>query len=692
MFFNRSQVAMKIMVAASIFHPHITLADTAQTQEIEHIEVTAKIDQLLNTFVAYDQVQSADLSQWLPTMPGANVNMNGPLTGIAQYRGLFGDRLLVNIDGQPVIGAGPNAMDTPLSYAANVTSESLTLYRGIAPVSAGIETLAGAIDVTTKAAQFSDHNTAALSGKILGSFSDINDGSKMSSYVNVANDNLAVLGYFDNYQGNDIEAADGRKITPTGYDKTQTGLDTRWQINSNHLIGMTYDYTDTHNAGTPALPMDITYIYTHRAALEGQHELNASQFDWKIGYTDADHEMDNFSERYNATPSAYRTNNADSESYYYAISWQFKQWLIGADGFFADHNATITNPNNPMFNVENFNNVTENKHSVFAQYEYTNAHQALNTGVRVKYVEADAGEVSHHMAMMNPAVGQLVNEFNQSDRSQSTTDFDLVIEYKNQINPHTLISLAVARKQRAPSYQERYLWIPMEATGGLADGNTYLGDIDLASETALQTNLGLTYQANGLQILFDAFYQRIDDYIQGVPSTNMQANMISSMMMNNDNVLQFANVEASLRGYESHMTYQLNQHWQSVFQVSYVRGKREDIQDNLYRIAPLNGFVGLNYQADRWAADIKLHFASEQDKVSATNKELVTSGYGFVNVQLAYMPSNNLSIKAGIDNLFDKAYQNHLAGYNRVQASEIDVMERIPSTARDVWIAMSYQF
>ena len=93
-----------------------------------------------------------------------------------------------------------------------------------------------------------------------------------------------------------------------------------------------------------------------------------------------------------------------------------------------------------MFNVENFNNVTENKHSVFAQYEYTNAHQALNTGVRVKYVEADAGEVSHHMAMMNPAVGQLVNEFNQSDRSQSTTDFDLVIEYKNQINSHTLIS------------------------------------------------------------------------------------------------------------------------------------------------------------------------------------------------------------------------------------------------------------
>ena len=44
----------------------------------------------------------------------------------------------------PVIGAGPNAMDTPLSYSTPLIVDSMTVYRGIAPVSAGINTLGGA--------------------------------------------------------------------------------------------------------------------------------------------------------------------------------------------------------------------------------------------------------------------------------------------------------------------------------------------------------------------------------------------------------------------------------------------------------------------------------------------------------------------------------------------------------------------
>ncbi|MBA6232655.1 MULTISPECIES: hypothetical protein [unclassified Colwellia] len=33
--------------------------------------------------------------------------------------------------------------------------------------------------------------------------------------------------------------------------------------------GFSYHYTDTHDLGTPALPMDIEYIYSHRASLGG---------------------------------------------------------------------------------------------------------------------------------------------------------------------------------------------------------------------------------------------------------------------------------------------------------------------------------------------------------------------------------------------------------------------------------------
>ena len=57
-----------------------------------------------------------DTAAALREIPGASVNRNGPITGIAQYRGMFGDRIAVDIDQLGVVSGGPNAMDAPLSY------------------------------------------------------------------------------------------------------------------------------------------------------------------------------------------------------------------------------------------------------------------------------------------------------------------------------------------------------------------------------------------------------------------------------------------------------------------------------------------------------------------------------------------------------------------------------------------------
>jgi len=60
-------------------------------------------------------------------MPGANINKNGELTGIAQYRGMYGDRIRVSVNAAQISGAGPNAMDAPLHYAPVAILESLTI-------------------------------------------------------------------------------------------------------------------------------------------------------------------------------------------------------------------------------------------------------------------------------------------------------------------------------------------------------------------------------------------------------------------------------------------------------------------------------------------------------------------------------------------------------------------------------------
>ncbi|MCB1641345.1 MAG: TonB-dependent receptor plug domain-containing protein, partial [Xanthomonadales bacterium] len=69
--------------------------------------------------------------------PGAALIDNGAISGQVQYRGVFGPRVNVRIDGQGFESGGPNLMDPPLHYAPMGLIERLEIDRGIAPVSAG---------------------------------------------------------------------------------------------------------------------------------------------------------------------------------------------------------------------------------------------------------------------------------------------------------------------------------------------------------------------------------------------------------------------------------------------------------------------------------------------------------------------------------------------------------------------------
>ena len=268
--------------------------------------------------------------------------------------------------------------------------------------------------------------------------------------------------------------------------------------------------------------------------------------------------------------------------------------------------------------------------------------------------------------------------------------------YINWVHRHADLSLyiGVGLKNRSPSYQELYLWTPMESTGGLADGNTYIGDINLESETAYQADIGFTYKTKKMMIAPHVFYQNIDNYIQGTPlgMENMSAIMMAQMMAGDDNPLKFTNVDAKLYGADVNGHYYINSYLQLSAVISYVRGERRDIHDNLYRIAPLNGEFSANYFSDNWSATLALVMAAAQEDVSLTNEEQESAGYGVINVDAQYYVTNELTLRFGVDNLLDKKYDNHLGGYNRVKGTEITVMGRLPAEGISAWAEMTYSF
>ncbi|WP_286234547.1 TonB-dependent receptor [Thalassotalea sediminis] len=641
--------------------------------------------------VVETEVQHADISDNLRLIAGANVNKNGSLTGIVQYRGLYGDRVATQVGGQHIIGAGPNAMDTPLSYSPAIITDSITMQRGIASVTSGIESLGGSINTTLKQAHFSETTHALLSGDVRIGYQENGESKNTAGLINLSTNKAALMAYIDTRMAEHLTAADGRVITPTGYTKTQSGFSGAVRFND-ATLGVNYHYNDTHEAGTPSLPMDIDFIYTHRTQLYGKHALAKGELSWQLGFIDADHKMDNFQQRMNMMPTMHRSNHAQSETTSFTIDWKNNAWTLGFDGYQSTHDATITNPNNMMFNIANFNNIKDKKISLFGEYQQHYLAHTVTLGARVKRISAKADNVSHHMAMMNPTIKELVTSFNQGDRHQNDTNTDLTLDWLLPKIHNTQLLISIAQKQRAPSYQERYLWLPMEATAGLADGNTYLGNVNLESETANQINIGTTYQTDNFMFVGDIFYTRINDYIQGMPNMNMPVNMLAKMMMNSDTVLQFSNVDAQLSGFDGQLVYQLGEYWQLSTTVSYVRGKRKDIDDNLYRVAPLNGHLALSYQGDGWQVTTRLHAFASQDNVATLNHEKSTAGYGYIDIVGDYQLANQLSLNFGVKNLTNREYQDHLSAYNRVNGSDISPMSRIPSTERSVWLTATLSF
>ena len=650
---------------------------------------------------AHGKTTTPDLAGWLNSIPGANVNRNGPVTGIAQFRGLYGDRVSTSLDGHIIVGAGPNSMDTPLSYSTPLMVESMTAFRGIAPVSAGMNTLGGAIDVKMRKAEIDNQSQLNVSGDVQAGYRSGTDTGTLAAVTNLSQGNFGAMFYGNVQAGDDFEDGEGRVVKPTEFSKKQFGTDLRYSEDG-YEVGLGYHYTDTTDSGTPALPMDIEYIYSHRVSLDGSYQTDTWQYNWQIGYLDADHAMTNWLMRENNDPTRYRRNNAVSDTIDFKLTatrnYDDAELTIGVDGYQADHDSTITNPNNMMFRVANFNNVEDDRYGLFVEWQQPINDWNLHFGTRIKQAKADAGDVSTSMAMMMGNMGMMAaglrDAFNNADRSVEDTNVDAALSLQTELNSQYTLYLGLGIKNRAPSYQERYLWTPMEATGGLADGNTYIGDINLDSETAYQSDIGLTYKQDNTLISAHVYYQNIDNYIQGTAlgMEDMSARMMAQMMSGDDNPLKFSNVDAKLFGADVNWQVQLSDTLMLDGIVSYVKGERRDIDDYLYRIAPLNAQMNLIYNADSFVGKLNLTAYDAQDDVSVTNQEAKTAGYALVNVEGQYYFNNDLSIRAGIDNLLDKSYSNHLGGYNRAKGSDIPVMTRLPGEGLSAWVEVGYSF
>ncbi len=691
---------MKTVLSAAL--PAVALLPVlavAQSPEgTEGIDEVVVVGKTVSTSLAQVDVKRdilVDTATVLKEIPGANVNANGPITGIAQYRGMYGDRVSVAIDHMGVVSGGPNAMDAPLSYVSPMITDSLSVERGIASVSAAAESIGGYVSTEIARGEFRSQGSG-VSGFAGTRYSSNGNISTTAGRLSFATDRHRVSVVAEVDEGDDIDAPVG-SMRPSGLNRDRSDLS--YAFAGDDLDLMFYvGRLDTTDTGTPALPMDIRYIDTDLAGASTTYAVSESlSVNARLAWNDVTHLMDNFALRESPPPARQRQNltTGTGTQFRLAGTWSLpgSELELGLSGTGAEHASTITNPNNPMFRVDNFVDVDRDVDSFFVEWRRRGAETGLEIGLRAKRVSTDAGIVgaSGMMGMTAGLAQQLADDFNASNRDLSFTSVDAVLKILRHVDADTEVRVELGSKTRAPSYQELYLWLPLQATGGLADGRNYIGNLALDEERSNEITVGIGKRLGLLTLAPQAFYRRVNDYIQGVPSNNAVANQLTQMMSGQDS-LEFANVDAEIWGADLAWRFELSEHAFLDGIATYARGRRTDASDNLYRLAPPNASIGFTWKPRNWLLNTKAVFHAAQDDVSAFNGEQSSAGYTLVHISSSWEPSEYLRLEARVDNLLDKTYQDHVAGINRAGGSDIPVGVRLYGPERTVSAGLIVSF
>jgi len=163
------------------------------------------------------------------------------------------------------------------------------------------------------------------------------------------------------------------------------------------------------------------------------------------------------------------------------------------------------------------------------------------------------------------------------------------------------------------------------------------------------------------------------------------------------NVLEFKNVEAQFFGVDLEAGYIIDENWRIDAGLNYVRGMRLNSptgDDDLYRIAPLNGRTQLTFEHSEWMAAIEGVFYADQGDVigygdpAGNVDELKTSGYALMNLRGKYEPYEGVVIGTGIENVLDTKHEDHLGGYTNFNKAN----GRVNMPGRNVYATLGYSW
>ncbi len=619
----------------------------------------------------------ADGGEFLRSVPGvASGRMGGHGLEIV-IRGQSQNQLNIVDTGSFTFGGCPNRMDPPAATAGISRADKIIVERGYQSVTNGPGGSGGSVILEREAPEFEEDKRLTF-GLSTGFSSN-------SGKVNINGDFELDLGqgvYLEGYVGSktadNYEDGDGTPVR-SSYDQKSAGLTFGYKGNG---VDLAFDIErdKVEDALFPGAGMDSPLSDTAIYRLRGGVDVEAGilrRIEGNLFLSEVDHVMDNFTLRpagmmYARTPTTSDTHGGKIEAH---LEFGVTQAKVGLDLVSNNRMATLytgmgaapvlaENPALARFLM--WPDVTISQTGLYGEtITSLSDRTTLTLGARYDYVKATAGAAS-------TVPGGSAASPNTFYTAQYGTTFDTAREEHNigglaridyAIDAQSNVFVGLSRSVRTADATER----------AMARSN-WVGNPDIAPEKHHQLDIG--YERDGGHYTFNAsiYADRVNDFI-----LRDQFSVAG--------VTTYRNVDALLTGVE------LNGSWRrGGFEVmadaTYTRGKNKTDGRDLAQIPPLSGSVTMSYGEEAWRAGGRVNWAMSQDKIDPARDPGATPGWATLDLFGSYDLNANTTLVAGVDNVFDKTYANHLSRTNVFDPTMFQVNE----PGRTLFISLETRF
>ena len=246
--------------------------------------------------------------------------------------------------------------------------------------------------------------------------------------------------------------------------------------------------------------------------------------------------------------------------------------------------------------------------------------------------------------------------------------------------------LAGATAYLGAGYVERFpdYW---ELLGQNRESEASISAFDTRPERTAQIDAGVVHAAGGLTLSLSAFASDVDDYIL------IESGYVKGMRT----TTVTRNVDARTWGAEADVGYALAAGWKLSGSLAWVRGTNLTDDRPLGQIPPLEARVGVDYQGASWSFGALLRGVAEQDRVAVNQGNIVgqdigpTPGFAVASLNAGYRFDNGLRLTAGVDNLFDRDYAEHVSRAGAMVAG-FEQTTRVNEPGRTLWLNLTAGF